>query len=166
MQLTHGAFFMSFSTFFLSTTLLVAAANAPHTFTIMDFWQGKCNKGDKAACVKLEESKLVGQKLDKLNSLADEFRDSINAMEFLLSKKPDLGKAYPLVIKSYLHSFSDPEQSAPEEFTIEYCARHFHNYWLNKRYWWPTDIEDKPDWGTIYIYIVDHYHGICLNQPF
>jgi hypothetical protein len=165
-QSTHSAFFMSFISFYLSAALLVLAANEPHSFTIIDFWQRKCDEGDKAACIKMENNKLAEVKLDKLNALASEFRDSIKPEEFLLEEKPNLAKAYPLVIKSYLAAFKEPQDAAPEEFTIDYCAGHFHNYWLNKKYWWPTDIEDKPDWGTIYVYIVDHYHGICLNTSF
>lgn len=151
---------------YLSAVLLVAAANEPYSFTIANFWQAKCDKGDKAACIKLENSKLAEKKLVKLNALADAFRDSIDPDEFLLGKKPNLGKAYPLVLETYLASFDVQKDSMPEKFAIDYCAKHFHNYWLNKKFWWPTNMEDKPDWGTIYIYIVDHYHGICLKQPF
>jgi hypothetical protein len=157
---------MSPSAFFLSTVLLLATNSEPHSFTIIDFWQRKCEEGDKAACSKLETNKQNELKLENLNSLASKFQESIKSKDFLLDKKPNLGKAYPLVIKNYLESFKTQQFKNLGEFVIDYCAKHFHNYWLNKKYWWPTNSEDKPDWGTIYVYIVDHYHGLCLRQPF
>ncbi len=157
---------MSPTAFISSAVLLLATNSEPHSFTIIDFWQGKCEEGDLAACAKLETNKLNQQKLEKLNSLATEFQGDIDPEEFLLDKKPNLAKAYPLVINHYLKSFEDQQIKNPGEFTIDYCAEHFHSYWLNKKYWWPTNKEDKPDWGTIYVYIVDHYHGLCLRHPF
>ena len=159
-------FFMSIILFCFSATLVLAAVNEPHSFTIIDFWQRKCEEGDKAACVKLETNKQNELKLENLNSLASKFQENIIPEDFLLDKKPNLDKAYPLVIKNYLESFTTQQIKNAGEFAIDYCAKHFHNYWLNKKYWWPTNSEDKPDWGTIYVYIVDHYHGLCLRQPF
>jgi hypothetical protein len=150
----------------LPTTLKLAAANEPYSFTIIDFWQSKCDAGESGACKKLENNKLNQQKLEKLNFLAEEFQSAIIPAEFLQNNKPDLGKAYPLVIKNYLSAFNEHMASKPEEFTLQYCAKQFHEYWLNKKYWWPTNIKDEPDWATIYIYIVDHYHGICLRRSF
>ena len=45
---------------------------------------------------------------------------------------------------------------------ITLCAEHYHDYWRNRKMWWPTDEAGKPDWSTIYYYIVDHYYGYCL----
>jgi hypothetical protein len=163
---THIAPFLCLVLFCFSAALGTAAVNQPHSFTIIDFWQGKCDAGEETACKKLEQNKLNEEKLEILNALAAKFQTDIQPDEFMLDKKPDLGKAYPLVIKSYLSAFTEQLAAKPEEFAIEYCAKHFHNYWLNKKYWWPTNIEDEPDWATIYIYIVDHYHGICLRRPF
>ncbi len=166
MQPGHGAFFMSINYIFLCTSLFIAAVNTPHNFTIIDFWQKKCDEGDTKACAKIEDNKLAEVKLAKLNRLADTFRDKIKKDEFLLDDKPNLAKAYPLVINEYLASLDDDIRVQGDKYAILYCAKHFHNYWLNKKFWWPTDAEDKPDWATIYVYIVDHYHGVCLNQPF
>ena len=157
---------MGFNSVFFSALLLLTAAGAPHNFTIVDFWKKKCDEGDERACEKIEGSKQAEAKLARLNQLADVFRDQIKEEDFLLDDKPNLGKAYPQVIEGYLRSLDDPQLGQGDRYAIEYCARHFHNYWLNKKFWWPTDAEDKPDWGTIYVYIVDHYHGVCLNQPF
>ena len=157
---------MSFNFIFLGTAIFLTAVNTPHNFTIIDFWQKKCDEGDAKACEKIEANKLAEVKLARLNKLADTFRDTINADEFLIDDKPNLGKAYPLVINEYLASLDNAQPGQGDKNAIQYCAKHFHNYWLNKKFWWPTDAEDKPDWGTIYVYIVDHYHGVCLNQPF
>ena len=153
-----------FSTLLLS--LVLAAAEAPKNFTIMDYWKNKCDEGEEKACIKLEQSKEADTKLAKLNALADAFSQNIDPQEYLLDKKPNLGKAYPVVLETYLASFPQVSNSGQDKYAIDYCSKHFHNYWLNKKFWWPTDAEDKPDWSTIYVYIVDHYHGICLNQPF
>lgn len=165
-QNTHGAFFMNPVFPLLYLSLLLASADGPRNFTIMDYWERKCNEGEQGACVKLERSREADGKLEKLNALADTFRDSINPQDFMLDEKPNLGKAYPVVLESYLESFPQPGKVSEDKYAIDYCSKHFHNYWLNKKFWWPTDAEDKPDWSTIYVYIVDHYHGICLNRPF
>ncbi|NKB36129.1 MAG: hypothetical protein GKR93_03025 [Gammaproteobacteria bacterium] len=157
---------MSINFVILSSAIFIASVNTPHNFTIIDFWQKKCDEGDTQACGKIEDNKIAEVKLAKLNKLADIFRDNIRAEEFLLEEKPNLGKAYPLVINEYLTSLDDDLSAQGDKNAIEYCAKHFHNYWINKKFWWPTDARDEPDWGTIYVYIVDHYHGVCLNQPF
>lgn len=150
----------------LLLSVVLASADGPKNFTIMDYWRSKCEEGDQVACAKLEKSKEANAKLIKLNALADAFSVSINPEEYMLGKKPNLGKAYAVVLESYLESFPQDDGSGGDKYAIDYCSKHFHNYWLNKKFWWPTDAEDKPDWSTIYVYIVDHYHGICLNRSF
>ena len=163
---TYSTFFMGLISFYLSSILVVTAANEPHSFTIIDFWRGKCEEGDLAACARLETNKRDEKKLAKLNSLASKFETNIVPEDFLLGKKPNLAKAYPIVIEGYLDAFEEQQNEKPAKFAIDYCAQHFHKYWLNQKYWWPTNINDEPDWGTIYVYIVDHYHGLCLKRPF
>jgi hypothetical protein len=157
---------MSLISFYLSSILVVAAVSEPHSFTIIDFWQRKCDEGELAACAKMETNKRDEKKLAKLNSLASKFETNIVPEDFLLGKKPNLAKAYPIVIEGYLDAFEEQQNEKPAKFAIDYCAQHFHKYWLNQKYWWPTNINDEPDWGTIYVYIVDHYHGLCLKRPF
>lgn len=152
---------------FLIAGVLLAAAEGPHNFTIIDYWQRKCDEGDASACSKLQSNKDSEKKLENLTRLSTDFERALVREDFMLDeKKPNLGKAYPLVIESYLASLSEKSTIGSDKYAVDYCAKHFHNYWLNKKLWWPTDAEDKPDWRTIYVYIVDHYHGICLKQPF
>lgn len=151
----------------LISSLLILLAEGPHNFTIIDYWERICNEGDEKACAKLEANINSAEKLDNLTRLSKDFDNTLVREDFMLDKrKPNLGKAYPIVISSYLDSLETENTLASDQYAIDYCAKHFHNYWLNKKLWWPTNDEDKPDWRTIYVYIVDHYHGICLKQPF
>ncbi len=80
-------------------------------------------------------------------------------------KTPNLEGAYPGVMQDHLES----EIAAGEDLTLDVvrlsgCANHYHNHWVNKKLWWPTDDEYKPDWASIYVFIVDHYYGFCLKS--
>ena len=71
----HIAPFLCLVVYCFSASLSLVADNQPYSFTIIDFWQRKCEEGDSAACVKLETNKLNEQKLEKLDSLASEFQE-------------------------------------------------------------------------------------------
>ena len=73
---------MSLVQILLSTILVLAAAEKPHSFTIIDFWQGKCEEGDESACLKLETGKQNELKLEKLNTLATKFQTNIKPEDF------------------------------------------------------------------------------------
>jgi len=77
----------------------------------------------------------------------------------------DLEAAYPLVMRDYqrMEASAGHAQLLLEDY-LPQCARHYHNHWINKRMWWPAREDGKPDWLSIYTFIVDHYYGFCVKQ--
>ena len=93
------------------------------------------------------------------------FGERVTGKGLMLDKKtPNLEAAYTYA----MHDHFKNESEGGETLTIDKarlpgCAQHYHNHWVNKKLWWPTDEERKPDWASIYVFIVDHYYGFCLK---
>ena len=138
----------------------------PQGISIADFLEAKCKEGDRRACERFEilEAGLVKQ--HRLAAYARAFAASLDTQGLMLDeKKPNLVAVYPLV----MHNFSEKESEAGEpvmlaEDKLAGCAEHYHNHWINKKLWWPALDSGKPDWESIYIFVVDHYFGFCLKS--
>lgn len=145
--------------------LLLVAAVEPHSVTMEEFFRGECEKGDQIACEKLNNlsKDLVIQK--RLKARSEKFWHDIDTSQLMLDKKPNLQDAYPLVMQDFIRSQN--EAGINETLMLEklpQCAQHYHNYWINRKLWWPTEEDGTPDWPSIYVYIVDHYYGYCLRH--
>jgi hypothetical protein len=102
---------------------------------------------------------------DRLSRAAESFAAS--GMEDLVTdNQPRLKEAYPLVVDHY-YAGAGPYDALPEPepLRIEACATHYADTWLGQRFWWPMDESGAPDWPAIYVHILDHYFGYCLQRP-
>jgi len=150
---------------FISLLLAIAAAQ-PHAVSIEEFLERECQKGVEKDCVQLADLKVQLVKQKRLQERAVLYGQRINGNGPMLDEKtPNLEGAYPVVMQDHLES----EIAAGEDLTLDEvrlpgCANHYHNHWVNKKLWWPTDDEYKPDWASIYVFIVDHYYGFCLKS--
>ncbi len=146
--------------------LFAMAAVQPHAVSMEEFLQKECNKGVEKDCKELADLKLQLVKQKRLKERAVLYGQRINGNGPMLDEKtPNLGGAYPVVMQDHLES----EIAAGEDLTfvevrLPRCANHYHNHWVNKKLWWPTDNERRPDWASIYVFIVDHYYGFCLKS--
>ncbi len=154
---------------FSASFVLLAVLAAPREFSMADFWERKCAAGEATACARLENVKRDAVKLERLDRLARRYGAAADRPALERDDgKPRLNLAY----KQVMADFIEAEQAAGDKAlsydaeSVDYCAGHFHNYWLNRKLWWPTDDAGAPDWTSIYYYIVDHYHGICLRRYF
>ena len=131
--------------------------------TLREYHQRKCNEGEEKSCQRAE-AMLQGERLgDRIVELGDHFAGTVDRLKREENNKPILKDAYIDVLDDYFKSSSkkgEGQASNNEIFTL--CAEHFHDYWRNRKMWWPTDEDGKPDWSKIYYYIVDHYYGYCL----
>ena len=158
---------MILTAFPLLILLFLPAAVGPHNVTVDEFLQRECAAGKQESCIrakKLEADLVLQQRLEKR---AEEFWKDINTTELMLDKKkPDLQRAYPLVMRDYIKMEAEAGDSQIlREERLPQCARHYHNHWINKKMWWPANDDGTPDWPSIYTFIVDHYYGFCLKQP-
>lgn len=143
----------------------VVALDEPRNITMEEFFRRECDKGDQLACSKVDslEKGLVIQK--RLKDRSENFWHDIDTSLLMMGKKPNLQDAYPLVMQDFIRT--ENEAGINETLDTEklpQCARHYHNYWINRKLWWPTNDDGTPDWPSIYIFIVDHYYGYCLKE--
>ena len=107
---------------------------------------------------------LQGEKLgNRIIELGDRFAATVDRLKRENNNKPILKSAYLDVLDNYFKSSVKKGEQTPNNETFTLCAEHFHDYWRNRKMWWPTNDKGKPDWSTIYYYIVDHYYGYCLE---
>ncbi len=146
---------------FLSLDVL---SEAKH-HTLEDLLQYKCNNNNQTACEQLAQLQEEKEQAAFLDQRVKVFSHALEKKQLMLdSKRPNLEAAYPIVMEDYfqgLHHAGKLESLVPENKLAE-CAGHYHNYWINKKLWWPND-DGKPDWESIYVFIVDHYYGFCLK---
>ena len=152
----------------VASLILFVVLNEPHQFSALDLWESECNAGDAGACERLEKAQAGAGKLARLDTLAQRYGARADRGELEEDGLPRLNVAYNQVMRDFIdaeHAAGNKELNYDEE-TVNYCADHFHNYWRNRKLWWPTDENGAPSWTDIYYYIVDHYHGICLRRYF
>ena len=152
----------------VASLILFVVLNEPHQFSALDLWERECNAGDAGACERLEKAQAGAGKLARLDTLAQRYGARADRGELEEDGLPRLNVAYNQVMRDFIdaeHAAGNKELNYDEE-TVNYCADHFHNYWRNRKLWWPTDENGAPSWTDIYYYIVDHYHGICLRRYF
>ena len=120
----------------LISLFFAIATLQPHAVSMEEFLESECDKGVQKDCESLAElrEQLIKQK--RLQARAVLYGERINGNGPMLDEKVRLPG----------------------------CANHYHNYWVNKKLWWPTDDAHNPDWASIYVFIVDHYYGYCLKS--
>ena len=152
----------------VASLIFLVVLNEPHEFSVLDLWEKRCNEGNARACERLENARGGVEKLQRLDRLAARYGARADREELEGDNMPRLNLAYMQVMRDFIdaeHAAGNRELSYDEE-AINYCADHFHNYWRNRKLWWPTDADGAPSWTDIYYYIVDHYHGVCLRRYF
>ena len=148
--------FLLFLGFFSNAPLVTADS-------LREYHQRMCDEGNHGSCQKAE-AMLQGEYLaDRIVKLGDNFALKVDRLKREVNNKPILKNAYIDVLDDYFKSSSRDEAklSVNTEITT-FCAEHYHDYWRNRKMWWPTQEDGKPDWSTIYYYIVDHYYGYCI----
>ena len=150
----------------LINLLLAIAAAQPNAVSMEEFLEKECQDGVEKDCEKLTDLRVQLVKQKRLHERAVLYGQRINGNGPMLDEKtPNLEEAYPGVMQDHLESeIAAGETLTLDEVRIPGCANHYHNHWVNKKLWWPTDDEYKPDWVSIYVFIVDHYYGFCLKS--
>lgn len=133
--------------------------------SLREYHQRKCDEGNTESCKRAEAMLEGEQHAERIVELGDNFAAKVNRSTLEEENKPRLQQAYLLVLEDYFKEESEKGiKRAVRNDMLELCAEHFHHYWRNRKMWWPTDDAGKPDWSTIYYYIVEHYYGYCLRS--
>ena len=133
--------------------------------SLREYHQRQCAAGKSESCQRGEAMLEGEQHADRIVELGDNFATEVDRSALEEENKPILKDAYLLVINDYFKKESEKGiKRAVRNDMLELCAEHFHQHWRDRKLWWPTDDGGKPDWSTIYYYIVEHYYGYCLRS--
>ena len=149
--------------YFLIITAWSLMCSLVQADSLREYHQRKCGDGKQESCQKAE-AMLQGEHLaERIIELGDHFATTVNRLQREEDNKPILKNAYIDILDDYFKSSTrNGKGKIINNEIITLCAEHYHDYWRNRKMWWPTDEVGKPDWSTIYYYIVDHYYGYCL----
>lgn len=134
--------------------------------SITEFHKRQCDAGKQKSCEKYAALSEGEQHAAWIDSLGDKFSPMLKANAMDEDDKPDLKKAYAMVLGDYFKAelIEHNKQREINDALLEYCSSHYHNYWRNKKMIWPVDENEEPDWPSIYFFIVEHYYGYCLRS--
>ena len=155
------------NTLVLATALNLILALETGTVTLESFFQRECERGDQTACMKAKELDEGTELQGIIHDRSEHYWESVDTSTLMLDqKRPDLQSAYPLVMHDFIQAeINAGYDVALKEERLPVCARHYHDHWLFRKLWWPSNEDGQPDWPSIYVYIVDHYYGYCLHSP-
>lgn len=133
--------------------------------SVREYHQRECSIGVAKSC-KRAEALLEGERhADRIVELGDIFAKHIVRTEFEEDNKPILKKSYLPILDDYFSNETENGiKTSLSDAALTMCAEHFHDHWLNRKLWWPTGEDVKPDWSKIYYYTVEHYYGFCLRD--
>ncbi len=133
--------------------------------SLREYHQRKCNEGNTDSCERAADMLVGEQHAERIVELGDNFAVVVDRSVMEEDRKPILRDAYHDVLEDYFKAEAENgiKQGVTNE-VINLCAEHYHDYWRNRKMWWPTDDAGEPDWSTIYYYIVEHYYGYCLRS--
>lgn len=133
--------------------------------SILEYHQRQCRAGEQSSCERARVMQTADEQALRIEQLGAKFAARINRDDYEENNKPDLEQAYQAVMQDFFEAEKDSgvKQTVNDQM-LGLCAGHFHDHWVNRKLVWPTDAEQRPDWSTIYYYIVDHYYGYCVRS--
>ncbi len=158
-------FYVRFGTFLLFFCLIISSSVSAES--VREFHQRKCEQGNAESCGRAADL-LEGERHAKsIVEHGDHFAEVVDRTVMEEDNKPLLKDAYTEVLDDYFKAEADNGlKPLVTKDVINLCAEHYNDHWRNRKMWWPTDVDGKPDWSTIYYYIVEHYYGYCLRSVY
>jgi hypothetical protein len=145
-----------------STPAYVAAED------FLDRLMERCSKGDEKACSELDKlTEKYRKQVDRLNAQADAFLAISASLDIERGDKPNIKKAYPIILERYMSSDTvDPVHTKMglKHELVNICADHLHDLYFIHGKQIPRLKSGKPDWGIIYLVIIEHYFRFCSKQ--
>lgn len=149
----------------VSFALLLFIPSLVSAESLREFQERQCKQGKQESCERAADMLEGEQHADHIVLLGDKFATNVDRAKREADKKPILAEAYIDVLDDYFKAEAENGvKLAVAADVINLCAEHYHDYWINRKMWWPTNDAGQPDWSTIYYYIVEHYYGYCLRS--
>lgn len=104
---------------------------------------------------------------ERIVELGDQFSVQVDRALMEEENKPLLRDAYIEVLDDYFtaEAKNGIKQAIADE-AIKLCAEHYNDHWRNRKMWWPTDDEGKPDCQLFIIILLTIIMVIVYVQPF
>jgi hypothetical protein len=159
------AHFLCLRNGYLSFIFLFFISSLALAESLREFHERQCKQGKQDSCERAVDMLEGEQHAERIVELGDAFASKVDRSVMEADKKPILKDAYIVVLNDYFAAEAENGiKPAVAVDVINLCAEHYHDYWVNRKMWWPTNDTGKPDWSTIYYYIVEHYYGYCLRS--
>ncbi len=126
-----------------------------------------CSDGQMEICDQISRMEHPLEPVSALDAMALSFASRSASMQLDKNKIPNLGKAYPLIVKDYFSNEKITDESRKKWLktaNLEDCGKHYHIEWRIDKNWWPVDNNEDPDWRALYPHALDHYFGYCVRQ--
>lgn len=158
-------FYVRFGTFVLFFCFIISSSVSAES--VREFHQRKCEQGNVESCGRAADMLEGERHAQRIVELGDHFAKEVDRSVMEEGNKPLLKDAYTKVLDDYFKAEADNGiKPLVTKEVINLCAEHYNDHWRNRKMWWPTDVDGKPDWSTIYYYIVEHYYGYCLRSAY
>jgi len=127
-----------------------------------------CSKGDEKACGELDKlTEKHRKQIDRLNAQADAFQAASASLDIESGDKPNIKKAYPIILQRYLTSDAvEPvhKKRGLNPALVDICANHLNDLYFIHGKQIPKLKSGRPDWGMIYLVTIEHYFRFCSKQ--
>lgn len=134
----------------------------------LDRLMERCSKGDEKACGELDKlTEKHRKQADRLNAQADAFQAISVSLDIESGDKPNIKKAYPIILKCYINSDTvEPvhKKRGLKTELVNICADHLHDLYFIHGKQIPKLKSGSPDWGIIYLVTIEHYFRFCSKQ--
>jgi hypothetical protein len=157
-----------FRLFIISLCISVFTPTYVAAEDFLDRLMERCSKGDEKACGELNNlTEKHRKQVDRLNSQADAFLAVSASLDIESGDKPNIKKAYPIILKRYMTSDTvEPvhKKSGLKPELVNICADHLHDLYFIHGKQIPKLESGRPDWGMIYLVTIEHYFRFCSKQ--
>lgn len=134
----------------------------------LDRLMERCSRGDTKACSEIDKlTEKYRSQINRLNTQAEVFQSKAHSLDIENNDRADIKKAYPIILNDYMSSDAvDPVhlKRGLKPNLINICARHLHDLYYKHGKKIPSLESGKPDWGTIYLVVIEHYFRYCSRQ--
>ena len=157
-----------FKLFIISLCMSVFTPTYVAAEDFLDRLMERCSKGDEKACGELDKlTEKHRKQVDRLNAQADAFQVVSASLDIETGDKPNIKKAYPIILKRYMTSDTvEPvhKKRGLKPELVNICADHLYDLYFIHGKQIPKLTSGRPDWGMIYLVTIEHYFRFCSKQ--
>lgn len=154
---------------FAVIALILASLHGPaEAGDFLDRLMKSCADHDNKACDELDRlTEKIRVQVDRLNAQADSFQIEAKGLGLQTGKRPNLEKAYPIILHRYMSSDTvEPihRKRGLDERLVSICSKSFSDLFFVHGKKIVVLQSGEPDWAAIYLQTIDHYFRYCSKR--